>query len=109
MHLVHRLGWNFAVTLLVGMVVAMAVQTLLALFVTPILGSIESMVPSMVVAMTTLMAVCTLDGIGCGLSGAGCFQLGAALGAGMFLFIQVYGFLCRRSLRRAFPEKGSSR
>jgi len=52
MHLFHELHWNLVVTLLLGMVSAMAAQTVLALTIAPILGSIESMVPSMLVAMS---------------------------------------------------------
>lgn len=52
MHLFHELHWNLVVTLLLGMVTAMAAQTVLALAIALILGSIESMVPSMLVAMS---------------------------------------------------------
>jgi len=105
MHLIHQLGWNFALTWLAGMAVAMVSQTLLALSVAPILGSIESMTPSMVVAMMSPMMVCTLNLTGYHLSRSGCFGLGAAFGVGMFLFIETYGCVYKRSLRRAFPGR----
>jgi hypothetical protein len=61
MHMIHGLGWNLVLTLICGMAIAMAVQILLAMAAAPILGSIESMVPSMIVAMVSPMAVCALD------------------------------------------------
>lgn len=103
MHLVHELRWNFAFTLVCGMAVAMVVQVLLAVGVAPILGSIESMVPSMVVAMISPMAVCTLDLLGLQLHWRESVQVGVAVGLIMFLLIEAHGFMCRRWLRRAFP------
>ena len=105
MHFIHQLGWNFAFIWLAGMAVAMVIQTLLALSVAPVLGSIESMVPSMVLAMVSPMSVCTLHLMGYDLSRSGCFGLGATFGVGMFLFIETYGCVYKRSLRRAFPGR----
>lgn len=62
------------------------------------------MVPSMVAAMLIPMAVCALDLIGYSLGGSGALRLGAALGLGIFLFIQAYGWRYRRFLRQAFPK-----
>jgi hypothetical protein len=103
MHLLHDLSWNFALTVVVGMAVAMVLQMLLALSVSPLLGSIESMVPSMIVAMLGPMSVCTLDLMGYALSRSASIGAGAAFGVGTFVCIEIYGFLCRRSLRRRFP------
>ena len=103
MHLVHELGWNLAFTLICGMAVAMLVQMLLAFGAAPILGSIESMVPSMVVAMISPMAVCTLDLFGFQLHWQESIQVGVLVGLIMFGLIEVLGFMCRRWLRRAFP------
>ena len=103
MHLVHELGWNLAFTLICGMAVAMLVQMLLAFGAAPILGSIESMVPSMVVAMISPMAVCTLDLLGFQLHWRESVQVGVLVGLIVFGLIEVYGFVCRRWLRRAFP------
>jgi len=104
MHLLHKLEWNFALTCFVGMLLAMAVQMLLALAVAPLLGSIESMVPSMVLAMLSPMSVCAAHLVGCELSWLACAALGAAFGLGMFLFIQTHGFFYRRSLCRTFQD-----
>ena len=104
MHLVHELGWNLAFTLICGMAVAMLVQMLLAFGAAPILGSIESMVPSMVVAMISPMAVCTLDLLGFQLHWWESVEVAMAIGLIMFLLIGAHGFLCRRWLRRAFPS-----
>ena len=103
MHVVHELGWNVAFTLICGMAVAMLVQMLLAFGAAPILGSIESMVPSMVVAMISPMAVCTLDLLGFQLHWRGAIEAGMAIGLIMFLLIRAHGFMCRRWLRTAFP------
>lgn len=106
MHLVHMSGWRLIFVLLVGMVMAMAIQTLLAMAVAPVLGSIESMVPSMIVAMAIPMLVCLLDLMRIGLSERGSMSLGAIGGISVFLLIKAYGRRCRRILCCAFPPKG---
>lgn len=103
MHLVHELGWNLAFTLICGMAVAMLVQMLLAFGVAPILGSIESMVPSMLVAMISPMVVCTLDLFGFQLHWREAVLVGVVVGLIVFGLIGAHGFMCRRWLRRAFP------
>ena len=102
MHLIHRLGWNLALALLSGMAAAMVIQVLLAKAVAPLLGSIESMIPSMVVAMVSPMAVCTFDLMGFHLHWWELFALGAGIGLAIFLLIEMYGFLCRRRLGRFY-------
>jgi len=57
MRLIDALAWHPVLTWVVGMGLAMLVQTLLAFAVAPILGSIESMVPSMPLAMICPMAL----------------------------------------------------
>lgn len=103
-HLVHRVDWGFAITCLAGMSAAMAVQALLAISVAPILGSIEAMTPSMVVAMASSMSECALHVIKRELSWPGSCGLGAAVGACTFVFVVAYGAACKRSLRRAYPR-----
>lgn len=103
--LIHELGWGFAITCGAGMAAAMAVQAMLAFSVAPILGSIETMTSSMVVAMATSMSVCGLHLIGRELSWPGYCGLGAAVGAGMFIFVVTYGRACKKSLRRAFSGR----
>ena len=105
MHGMHRLGWNFAVTCMVGMVAAMLVQMLMAFCVAPLLGSIESMIPSMVVGMISPMSVCTLHVFGHEPDCMAALVFGAFFGAAMFAFVEVYGAIVKRSLRRAYPAK----
>jgi len=103
MHGLHQLGWNFAVTCLVGMVASMLVQMLMAFCAAPLLGSIETMIPSMVVGMVSPMSVCTLHLFGrepdCMVALGG----GALFGAAMFVFVEVFGAIVRRSLRQQYP------
>jgi hypothetical protein len=100
MHLLHELHWNLVVTLLLGMLTAMAAQTLLALTVAPILGSIESMVPSMLVAMSSPMIVCVFDLFGVSITWRGSLALGAGVGALVYFAVQCYAWVCRRRLSR---------
>ena len=88
---VHRLGWNLAFALIGGMVLAMIVQTALALAVSPILGYRESMLPSMVVAMVGPMAVCVLDVMNVYTAWHQLAFLGVALGAGAHLIARRCG------------------
>lgn len=105
MHGMHQLGWNFAVTCVVGMAAAMAVQMLMAFCAAPLLGSIETMVPSMVVGMISPMSVCALHLFGrepdCIVAMFG----GAAFGLAMFLFVEIYGVGVKRSLHRMRTKK----
>lgn len=105
MHGMHQLGWNFAVTSVVGMVAAMLVQMLMAFCIAPLLGSIESMTPSMVVGMISPMSVCTLHMVGHESDCMVALLIGAIVGAAMFAFVEVYGAIVKRSLRRAYPAK----
>lgn len=105
MHGMHQLGWNFAVTCIVGMVAAMLVQMLMAFCVAPLLGSIESMIPSMVVGMVSPMSVCTLHMFGREPDCMVALVFGAIFGAAMFAFVQFYGAIVNRSLRRAYSAK----
>ncbi len=101
MRLVDSLGWNSVLAWIVGMGLAMLLQTTLAFAAAPLLGSIETMVPSMVVAMTCPMALDFLEMMGADLGWLWSVALGAGLGFSMFLFVEGYGVLCRQSLRRA--------
>lgn len=105
MQLVHRLGWHFALSLLVGMVAAMIIQSLLAMAVAPILGSIESMVPSMLVAMLMPMTVCAFDMIGLELTTLRIVALGSGGGFAGFLLLTAYGCRCRKALCCPVPQK----
>jgi len=96
MHVAHTIGWNFALAMAVGMTGAMLVQFVLALLAAPILGSIETMVPSMPLAMLAPMSICILYRAGCVPSCPRAFVLGAAGGALWFSLLSLYGRSCRR-------------
>jgi hypothetical protein len=102
MHLVHDLGWNLAFSVFGGMAAAMVIQVLLAMCVAPVLGSIESMGPSMVVAMASPMAICSLDLFRINVERRGAAGLGAAIGLAMFVVVEAYGLACRRRFRRVY-------
>lgn len=98
MHFMHQLVSNFVIAMVVGMLAAMLVQMLMALCAAPLLGSIETMTPSMVVGMASPMAVCTLHMFGCQSNHTLALILGTVFGAGMFLFVQYYAVKVRRTL-----------
>lgn len=103
MHGMHQLGWNYALTCLAGMAAAMLVQMLMAFCVAPLLGSIESMTPSMAVGMVAPMSVCTLHLFGREPDCMAALVFGAIFGIVIFAFVVFYGATVRRSLRRAYP------
>jgi hypothetical protein len=106
MHLFHSLGWHWAVVLPLGMVAAMLIQIVLAKSVAPFLGSIESLIPSMVVAMFVPMLVCLLTLTGAGMSDwAAALWLGALGGTGVFLLIKLFEYRYKNALCRAFPRE----
>ena len=100
MRLVDSLGWNSVLAWIVGMGLAMLLQILLAFAAAPLLGSIETMVPSMIVAMTCPMVLDFLEMIGVDLGWSWSVAFGAGFGFAMFMFVEGYGVLCRKSLRR---------
>lgn len=102
MHGTHQLEWNFALTCILGMAAAMAVQMIMALCIAPVLGSIESMTPSMVVGMLSPMSVCTLHMLGREPDCMFATAAGAMFGAAMFAFLELYGAKVRRSLRQTY-------
>ena len=100
MRLVDALEWNPVLTWVVGMALAMSAQTLLAFAAAPLLGSIETMVPSMVVAMICPMVLDILEMGGADVGWSWSIRCGAGLGLAMFLFVEGYDVLCRRSVHR---------
>jgi len=100
MHHMHQLGWNFAVTCITGMAAAMLSQMLMAFCAAPLLGSIETMTPSMVVGMVSPMFICARHMVGVESSVAAAMILGTMSGAGMFVFVTIYAAMFRRFLRR---------
>lgn len=105
MNFVDSRIWHLVLSLVVGMSFAAIVQTLLAFCVAPILGSIESKVPSMVAAMIIPMFICLLALVGINESLSGASALGAVGGIGIFILIQAFGYKCRKSLCCGFPQK----
>lgn len=99
-HMVHGIGWPFVPTCLLGMVAAMVVQTLLAVMAAPVLGSIESMAPSMIVAMASPMAVCAVHLVGREPTRFMAILVGGLVAMCMFVFIQFYGRSCSAALRK---------
>jgi len=106
MHMVHELGWGFVLECACGMIVAMLVGTLMAFAAAPLLGSIEAMVPSMVVSMLSPAAVCVFDVFGLDPGMEGAAAVGAAFGTGMFVFVQVYGAHCRAAFQSRAWRQG---
>ncbi|MBI5154802.1 hypothetical protein HZA57_06155 [Candidatus Poribacteria bacterium] len=106
MHGIHMLEWPFVLEMLAGMGAAMLVQMLLALASAPLLGSIETMVPSSVAAMVSPMAVCLAHMADWRTGSRECLLLGTVLGIGMFAVFEVYASVCRRALRRS-PWRGA--
>jgi hypothetical protein len=96
MHLAHMIEWAFVVELAIGMTGAMLVQVILAWLAAPLLGSIETMAPSMLLAMIVPMSLCLLHGSGRELTWAGALGLGAAAGVLAFSLLTCYGASCRR-------------
>ncbi len=96
MHAAHMMGWGFVPELAIGMLGAMLVQVVLAWLAAPLLGSIETMASSMLLAMIAPMTLCLLHGSGCVLTWPGALGLGAAAGVLAFSLLAVYGASCRR-------------
>jgi len=104
-NLVYGRVWHAVLSLVIGMSFVAIVQTLLAFSVAPVLGSIESIVPSIVVAMILPMLICGLVLVGIDMSRSGVLGLGVAGGISTFLLLKAYGGRCRKSLSCAFPQK----
>ena len=88
MLLVHSFRWNCIATLIVGMTAAMVIQMVLATLAAPLLGSIETMVPSMVVGMLGPMLICVWDPFTGGITYTVAAFSGAA--SGMFVFAALH-------------------
>ena len=96
MHMIHQLEWPFIPTSMLGMVAAMLVQTVMAFAAAPLLGSIETMIPSMIVAMISPMTICALHLFGCESTWTMAALTGLAFAIGTFVFIQLYALSCKR-------------
>ena len=106
MHLFHKLEWPFIPTSVIGMIAAMLVQTLIAVAAAPLLGSIESMVPSMIVAMVSPMTMCVLHLLGCESMWPIAVGVGAAFAIVMFFFVRAYARTCKGALTFVSPLNG---
>ena len=98
MNIGHQPPWGMAAGVVFGMSLAMLAQTALALAAAPVLGSIETMVPTMVAAMVGSTAVCLYHLIGWEPTAATALQLGAGFGIVVFCLVKAYGWSFRRSL-----------
>ncbi|HWB84410.1 MAG TPA: hypothetical protein VG675_09745 [Bryobacteraceae bacterium] len=87
---IHAVQWNCLATVSVGMVAAMAVQMIAATLAAPILGSIETMVPSMLVGMSSPMLICFADALGIRTTYASAVSLGAIFGAFVFVVLSCW-------------------
>lgn len=98
MHMIHMLEWPFVLTSLIGMVAAMLVQTAMAFAAAPLLGSIETMVPSMIGAMLSPMSICLLHLFGCESTWMMAVVAGSGFGIATFAVIQLYARSCACTL-----------
>ncbi|MBX9735335.1 MAG: hypothetical protein K2X32_00275 [Phycisphaerales bacterium] len=108
-HMVEWKGWGFVGEMAIGMAGAMIVQVALAWLATPLLGSIETMVPSMLLAMVAPMSLCLLHGTGCVLTWSDALGLGAAAGVAAAALLAIYGASCRRWALTAGGRGGGGR
>lgn len=91
--------WNFIAAMAIGMIAAMLAQMVMAFSASSLLGSIESMVPSMLVGMAAPMIVCAAHIGGWEWSFIGACLAGSAIGAAIFAVITIYGIRCHARLR----------
>lgn len=98
MHMIHMFEWSFVPTSLIGMIAAMLVQTVMAFAAAPLLGSIETMVPSMIVAMLSPMSICLLHLFGCESTWMMAVVAGSGFAIATFAVIQLYARSYARTL-----------
>ncbi|GMU35270.1 MAG: hypothetical protein AMXMBFR20_31420 [Planctomycetia bacterium] len=101
MQWVHQLGWNFLALSVLGMAAAMAIQMLLSFGLSPLLGSIETMAPSMVVAMIGPMLIDAGDLMGLMMRRHEAAFVGGAFGLLFFSYLEWYGARIRSRLAPA--------
>lgn len=99
MQVTHEMGLPLAVGILVGMLASMLVQLLLATLAAPILGSIESMVPTAVVAMSLPAVVCVLSLLGLDWRRSHLDAATATIASVFWLWTIAYAHGCRRRFR----------
>lgn len=99
MQVAHETGLPLAVGLLLGMLASMLVQLLLATLAAPILGSIESMVPTAVIAMTLPAVVCVLSLLGLDWRRSQLDAATATIALAFWLWTIAYAHRCRHRFR----------
>ena len=100
MHRVHETGVGFLAAVLLGTSAATIVQIVLAIAVAPLLGSIESMVPSALVGMTTPALVCAAALLGAGWHRPTLLAVAALVALAFSAWLKVYAWRCRRRFAR---------
>ena len=100
MHRVHETGVGFLAAVLLGMSAAMIVQIVLAVVASPLLGSIESMVPSAVVGMTVPGLVCAAALVGAGWHRSTLLATAALFALAFSAWLKLYAWRCRRRFAR---------
>lgn len=99
MQLAHEMSLPLAVGILLGMLASMLVQLLLATLAAPILGSIESMVPTAVIAMALPAVVCVLALLGLDWRRTQLDAATATIASLFWLWTIAYAHGCRRRFR----------
>jgi hypothetical protein len=105
MYCVSELPWNPVLLSLLGMAAAMILQMTLAFGLSPLLGSIETMAPSMVVAMVVPMLVDLYKMVMDATRLSDAAITGAIFGALFFGYLQWYEVVVGRRLARAWPTR----
>lgn len=98
-HGAHFFVLNRLAAFALGMGLAMTAQYLLTALIAPILGSIESAVPSMLAAMAGSMTVCGLEALGLAMATSTVLSVGAAFGFATLAYIEFYASRCECKLR----------
>lgn len=105
MHMIHMFEWSFVPMSLTGMIAAMLVQTVMAFAAAPLLGSIETMVPSMIVAMLSPMSICLLHLFGCESTWMMAVVTGSGFAIGTFALIRLYARSCAHTLMKPVQRR----
>lgn len=104
MHLAHRLSIGFFGAMALGMTAGMLLQMIASFAVAPILGSIESMVPSMIVGCVAQMSVCGTHLVNCKLSIGAAVLSAVASSLVVEMVLTVYAYRCDRRFVRYSNE-----
>lgn len=98
-HEMHELQWPIWIACPLGMIAAMVLQMVMAFCVSPLLGSIEAMTPSMVLGMLAPMPFCALHIVGCETTHSAAVMWGVGTGFVMYAFVLSYSTICERRFR----------